>query len=63
MTKQEVILTIGPDGQMKLEIAGVCGPGCQDIAAPIERALGVAMAEVPTDEFYLDAVQSQEVAQ
>jgi hypothetical protein len=48
---------------MQLEISGLCGPTCQDIAEPIQRALGVATTEIPKDEFFMDATIGLEVSQ
>lgn len=38
-------MTIGPDGQVHLQVRGVKGRACLDITAPLEEALGGVIAE------------------
>jgi hypothetical protein len=63
MNKEEIVLTIAPDGSMQLSVAGICGPQCQDLTDPIEKALGVVTSSVPTDEFYQKLQVEKEINQ
>lgn len=61
----QVIITITPDGQSKVEAKGVSGPTCKDLTRSIERALGKTTADQNTAEFHRHAsiAKSQELKQ
>ncbi len=40
MELQEIDIFIEKDGQVKLEVRGVKGPGCLDLTRDLEKALG-----------------------
>ncbi len=40
MEIQEIEAYIGPDGQVRLSVGGVQGPGCLTLTEDLERALG-----------------------
>jgi len=44
MAKQEIIITISPDGATKVEAVGYSGTSCAAATAALEAALGVAGA-------------------
>lgn len=48
----EITITIGPDGTTEVAVQGVAGPGCRDLTARIEAALGVAGERRLTTEYY-----------
>jgi acylphosphatase len=60
---QQVIVNISPDGEVKVEAAGVAGSGCQQLTKAIEDALGRATADVKKPEFYQSQVQQQAAGQ
>ncbi|MBT3535859.1 MAG: DUF2997 domain-containing protein [Rhodospirillaceae bacterium] len=37
---QEIDLTIGPDGEVKIEVRGVGGSKCEDLTKELEAILG-----------------------
>ncbi len=47
----EVIITIPPKGDTKIEVQGVIGPSCKDLTKGIENALGTVVADQETDSF------------
>ena len=55
----EVIITVGKDGSAKIEVQGVAGPGCTDVSAAIEQALGLVTSRECTVAFYEAAGQEQ----
>jgi hypothetical protein len=55
---QDIIVTIGPDGQTTVEVAGVCGSGCSALTAALERALGSTTADTKTADYYRPATQA-----
>lgn len=36
----EVVITIDQAGSAKVEVNGVCGPGCEDLTRAIEQSMG-----------------------
>lgn len=48
--KQQIIITIDPGGETKLEVKGVSGSSCLDITRQLENALGVKLEDTPTGE-------------
>lgn len=59
-TKQEIEIVISPDGQVKLEVKGIKGPGCVPEAKKLAEALGEIKSQEPTHEYY---EKSQEKSQ
>jgi len=39
-TKKDLVITIGPDGEVTIEVEGVAGPGCLDLTKFLEDELG-----------------------
>lgn len=50
--KQELEITITPDGEVKIEVKGVKGSSCVDLTKDIEEALGVVTDREHTSEYY-----------
>jgi hypothetical protein len=55
---QQVIVTIDPDANVKIEAAGVTGSGCKAITEAIEKALGRTVADKTKPEFFQTAKQT-----
>lgn len=51
MQKEEIEITIRPDGRLEYTIKGVKGPACDTISALLEQ-LGKIQAESRTGEYY-----------
>lgn len=50
--RQEIIVTINPDGLTSVETKGYVGKSCQDASRFIEEALGKVQSEKLKPEFY-----------
>ena len=52
-------IIVSPTGQTTLQTKGYVGPECQHASRALEQALGIAVAEQKTAEFYksVDAEQ------
>lgn len=50
--KQEIIVTINPDGSTSVETKGYVGKSCKDASKFIEDALGNVESEKLKPEFY-----------
>jgi Protein of unknown function (DUF2997) len=53
MELQEIEVEIGPDGTTRVRVHGVPGPGCLDVTAALEAALGgeVVSRELTADNW------------
>ena len=40
VTKKDLVITIGPDGEVTLEVQGAAGPECLDLTKFLEDELG-----------------------
>jgi hypothetical protein len=49
---QEIKITIGKDGKVNLDVAGVKGSACSDLTKSIEKALGRVEVTKKKSEFY-----------
>lgn len=49
---EEIVITIRPDGTVEAEVEGACGPGCAELLAPLDRALGAVRERRRKPEFY-----------
>lgn len=55
---QQVEVTIGADGSVKVEANGVRGSGCKALTAAIESAIGTTTSDVKKPEFMQAAGQA-----
>jgi hypothetical protein len=60
MQLQEVDIYIEKDGQVRLEVRGVKGPGCLDLTKALEEALG---GEVTSREMKPEAYEVEQTEQ
>ncbi|MGL5512527.1 MAG: DUF2997 domain-containing protein [Sporomusa sp.] len=52
MEKEELEITIQPDGQVSIKVAGAKGGKCLDMTKPLEEALGQVKVREMTPEYY-----------
>lgn len=57
MQKQEIEISIGPDGNIEYTIKGVPGPACESISAILEQ-LGTVEHTERTGEWYVPDAES-----
>ena len=50
--KREMVITIGPDGEVQIQVEGVSGKGCLDFTKFLEEELGDVTERVHTAEYY-----------
>jgi hypothetical protein len=48
----EIIVKVTQDGNTTVSVNGISGPGCRDLSASIEKAVGLATETEPTFEYY-----------
>ena len=51
-TRQTIEVVVSPAGEATVQTKGFSGPSCRDASRFVERALGDAVAERLTAEFY-----------
>ena len=61
--KHEIEVIIGVDGQVRLEIHGLHGPGCVPALNKVAAELGQVTAQEKHSEYYQQAAQAQAQAQ
>jgi hypothetical protein len=54
---QTIEMLVRPDGQLTIQTKGIPGNQCRPASRFLEQALGQAVAETLTDEFYLSQPQ------
>jgi acylphosphatase len=50
--KREMLITIGSDGEVQIQVEGVSGKGCLDFTKFLEEELGDVTERVHTAEYY-----------
>ena len=50
--KRDIVITIGPDGNVQLTVEGVAGPDCMDFTKFLEDELGDVTERTHTSEYY-----------
>jgi hypothetical protein len=48
----ELIITVSPSGETKIEVQGIKGRSCKDVTRELEAALGETVRSTPTKEMY-----------
>jgi hypothetical protein len=56
---QEIIVTISPDAEVKVETQGFKGSACKDATKALESALGSTSTDTNTREYYENAQRLQ----
>jgi hypothetical protein len=52
MRREEIIVTITPDGRAIVVVKGGGGPSCEQLTAELEQALGIPRERRQTAEYY-----------
>ena len=52
MRREEIIVTITPDGHASVTVKGVEGLRCKELTADLEQALGIVRRKQRTAEYY-----------
>jgi len=52
--KRDILITIGPDGDVQISVEGVAGKGCVDFTKFLEDELGDVTERTHTSEYYCD---------
>lgn len=63
MKKEQVIVTVSPQGEVTVEAAGVIGKGCEALTKPFEQALGTVKSDQKKPEYHQQASQPQKAGQ
>ena len=50
--KEELFITISPEGEVKVEIKGMKGPKCLDVVKLFEQKIGLITQRQLTPEYY-----------
>ena len=56
-------VTVSPTGETSIQTKGYSGGECLQASKFLEQALGAAVADQKTSEFYQDAAAQQQVSQ
>mgnify|MGYP001558559307 CR=1 FL=1 len=57
-SKQEVELFISEDGQVKVHIKGIKGPGCVNVLSGLSGKIGIEKERALTAEYYASEVNA-----
>jgi hypothetical protein len=57
--KKELIIEIGPDGEVKIKTEGFKGTECEEELKPIEKALGEVKSRTRTSEYYQQNIKKK----
>lgn len=55
----ELEITVTKDGEVKIRVKGVAGPGCEDLTKGIEQAMGTVVSREKTGEYFVETEQSE----
>ena len=55
--KRDIVITIGPDGNVQISVEGVSGPDCMDFTKFLEDELGDVTERTHTSEYYCEEEQ------
>ncbi len=55
--KRDIVITIGPDGNVQLSVEGVSGTDCMDFTKFLEDELGDVTERTHTSEYYCEEEQ------
>ena len=56
---EEIIIDIGPDGNVEIKGKGFVGSSCSGVIGPLAADLGVTVEHKKTAEFYKKVAQKQ----
>ena len=58
-TKKDLVITIGPDGEVTIEVEGVAGPGCLDLTKFLEYELGEVTDRQLSSAYYQEEEEGE----
>ncbi len=58
--KRDIVITIGPDGDVQIKVEGVPGGDCLDFTKFLEEELGDVTQREFTSEYYQEEEQAEE---
>lgn len=59
---EQIIIEVDTTGAAKVEVKGHAGPGCKELTAQIERALGETAKDTKTNEYHQRAAQIEKAS-
>ena len=59
--KRDIVITIGPDGEVEITVEGVAGKDCMDFTKFLEDELGEVTKREFTSEYYQTEESAEEV--
>ena len=57
---QKITVTIDTDGSVRIAVSGCAGPGCKQLTADLERALGAVVKDETTPEFFRQPLRAEQ---
>lgn len=57
LKKQEIEISISPDGIVELKVSGMGGKGCLEATKDLEEALGILQQREMTSEYYQEPLE------
>lgn len=57
--RQEMEITIGENGEVRITVKGVNGPRCLELTKELEEELGLVLAREKTSEYYKEDTNTQ----
>ena len=61
MKKRELIVTIGKDGNVTIDVQGFSGEGCEEFTKELEQELGVVIKRSKKPEYYQEEELHEEI--
>ena len=61
-TKKELVITIGPDGEVQIQVEGAVGPECLDLTKFLEDELGEVTDRQLSASYYQEAEEGVSIS-
>ena len=61
-TKKELMITIGPDGEVQIQVEGAAGPECLDLTKFLEDELGEVTDRQLSASYYQEAEEEVSIS-
>ena len=62
-THRDILISIGPDGEVQIQVEGVAGKDCVDLTRSLEEELGDVTDRQFTREYYQETEEQEEEIQ
>jgi len=59
--KRDIVITIGPDGEVQIQVEGVSGASCIDFTKFLEEELGDVTERTHTSEYYQEEEEGAKI--